>query len=507
MNRFLRNLASDTAGNALMMFAAALVPILMMIGSGVDASITYMARSKMQNACDAAVLAGRLAMIGTDFGSDAQSEANKFFNFNFPNGTNGVDDADFDVTQDPDDPAKLLGTASGTVPTTVMFVFGYDQMPISVSCDAKRDMGHNDVMLVLDMTSSMLNEPSWGGGTSKVQLLRDATGGLYRALSDGGASSSVTRYGFVPFSQTVNVARQMKNNDIVRKQYMVDGNFNRGVWRFSGMKEVSPRDSWWNNGHNGASANNAIIQGFRTSGEGCIEERPAWGNDYDDGEFVIGTTVTLNDVNEEPKNGSDEDTQFGRYEPERQEGWWFEACVSESKQFATYADEDAFNTAVNEVSTRVEGGTVADIGMLWGLRLASRDGMWDGNNPKTLDDWPVNVHLIFFTDGQMYNTGGHYTAYGIEAYTHRVEGDGVARERWMNYTDLVAKHNQRFSNMCTLAKSMGMTIWVVALDTLRNDTYVNCATSASHYYESDGSDLEDKFTEIGQGIGNLRLTK
>jgi hypothetical protein len=52
-----------------------------------------------------------------------------------------------------------------------------------------------------------------------------------------------------------------------------------------------------------------------------------------------------------------------------------------------------------------------------------------------------------------------------------------------------------------------MTIWVVALDTAYNNNYQNCATSAAHYYESDGDDLEDKFTAIGNAIGNLRLTR
>ena len=520
MNRFLSKLRRDTAGNALMLFAAALIPITIMIGSGVDASVTYNARNKLQNACDAGALAGRLAMIGLDWTSESEAEAHKFFDFNFPTGTNGVDDAQFVIEQDATNPAQVIGVATGTVPTTMMFLFGYDTMDIAVNCDAQRDMGHNDVMLVLDMTSSMLNEPSWGGGTSKVELLRTATGGLYRALEGDESDASETRYAFMPFSQTVNVARQLANNDIVRDQYMVDGDtttttetkpdgstYTYDTWTFTGMKLVNARDSYYNNGQNGAATENAIIQGFRTSGNACIEERPSYGEDYNNGEFVIGTSVTLEDINEKPRNANDEELQFGRYEAERQEGWVFDACVSEAKQFDTYADEDAFNTAIDEVTARVNGGTVADIGMLWGVRFSSRDGLLEANNPKEKNDWPVNVHIIFFTDGQMYNTGGHYTAYGIEQYTHRVAGDGVAADAAVNSTDLIAKHNERFANICTLAKSMGMTIWVVVLDTLENDYYKNCATSPSHYYTSDGTDLEDKFTKIGQGIGNLRLTR
>ena len=57
MIRTLRNLLTDTKGNTLAIFAAALVPLVAMIGSGLDLSFAYMAKAKLQNACDAAVLA------------------------------------------------------------------------------------------------------------------------------------------------------------------------------------------------------------------------------------------------------------------------------------------------------------------------------------------------------------------------------------------------------------------------------------------------------------------
>ena len=49
MIRTLRNLLTDTKGNTLAIFAAALVPLVAMIGSGLDLSFAYMARAKLQN--------------------------------------------------------------------------------------------------------------------------------------------------------------------------------------------------------------------------------------------------------------------------------------------------------------------------------------------------------------------------------------------------------------------------------------------------------------------------
>ena len=59
MTGFFRKLIADQKGNTLAIFAAALIPLTIVIGSGLDLSIAYMAKAKLQNACDAAVLAGR----------------------------------------------------------------------------------------------------------------------------------------------------------------------------------------------------------------------------------------------------------------------------------------------------------------------------------------------------------------------------------------------------------------------------------------------------------------
>ncbi|HCI62910.1 MAG TPA: pilus assembly protein TadG, partial [Erythrobacter sp.] len=86
----LQNLRTDTKGNALAIFAAALVPLVLVVGSGLDLSFAYMAKAKLQNACDAAALAGRQSMDGTRWTSANEAEADKFFDFNFPEGTLGA---------------------------------------------------------------------------------------------------------------------------------------------------------------------------------------------------------------------------------------------------------------------------------------------------------------------------------------------------------------------------------------------------------------------------------
>ena len=58
-------LARNTAGNTLMLVAAALVPLVAIIGSGVDIGRAYLAESRLQQACDSGVLAAR-KRLGTE---------------------------------------------------------------------------------------------------------------------------------------------------------------------------------------------------------------------------------------------------------------------------------------------------------------------------------------------------------------------------------------------------------------------------------------------------------
>src|SRR5687767_13681814 len=80
----LARLARDQKGNTLALVGAALVPLTAMIGSGVDMSRAYMAKQRLQAACDAAALAGRRAMTNDTVNAAVTAEANKYFNFNFP---------------------------------------------------------------------------------------------------------------------------------------------------------------------------------------------------------------------------------------------------------------------------------------------------------------------------------------------------------------------------------------------------------------------------------------
>ena len=55
----LSRLAANRAGNTLPIVAAALAPLLALVGGGVDLGRSYLSEARLQQACDAGVLAAR----------------------------------------------------------------------------------------------------------------------------------------------------------------------------------------------------------------------------------------------------------------------------------------------------------------------------------------------------------------------------------------------------------------------------------------------------------------
>ena len=220
LGRLGKRLTRDVAGNTLAIVAAAIIPLAALIGGGVDMSRAYMAQSRLQLACDAAALAGRRAMTTGAVDSTVRAEALKFFRFNFPTGESGSTTPPYGVTSftptvaDGDDSAVVV-SASTTVPTTIMGMFGYSTIPVSANCDAKQDFVNTDVMLVLDNTGSMSQDTNGveqnSGSTSKIAGMRTAVMALYDQLAPTQALLAShglrLRYGVVPYSVAVNVGK------------------------------------------------------------------------------------------------------------------------------------------------------------------------------------------------------------------------------------------------------------------------------------------------------------
>jgi len=206
---FLSRLARDVRGNTLAIVGAALVPLSAMIGSGVDMSRAYMAKTRLQSACDAAALAGRRIMQNDTMTTAVTTEARRFFNFNFRQRLYDTEPFTVNVSRPVSGTVRV--TASTRIPTTIMHMFGFESLPLNVTCDASLNFVNTDIMLVLDVTGSM-DDPL--AGTKKIVSLRDAVMALYDELApiqtQLAANGLRMRYGIVPYSSTVNVGNLLR---------------------------------------------------------------------------------------------------------------------------------------------------------------------------------------------------------------------------------------------------------------------------------------------------------
>lgn len=221
----LMRLYHNQAGNTLAIVAAAVLPLMGLIGGGVDVGRIYLTKARLQQACDAGALAGRKTMGGGSWAANnnqSMNAANGMFDANFRPGSygSGVVARSYNESA-----GTVRGTASVTLPMAIMPIFGIESKTINVVCDAEMRLPNTDVMFVLDVTGSMGN-PIPGDSEDKIVGLRRAVRCFYEivarldtiATCDGGAPSGGTsadtqiRFGFVPYDTNVNVGKLLPSN-------------------------------------------------------------------------------------------------------------------------------------------------------------------------------------------------------------------------------------------------------------------------------------------------------
>ncbi|MBO9712033.1 pilus assembly protein TadG-related protein [Sphingomonas sp.] len=221
---FLTRLIRDVRANTIAIMAIALIPLAGLVGGGVDISRLYIVKTRLQHACDAGALAGRKTMGGGTWAQTVNGVSNypntqavQFFDSNYNSAAYGATGVTRSFSENA---GKVTGTASATVPMTLMRIFGRTEEVLSVTCDAEMRLPNTDVMFVLDTTGSMGDTPS-GDSKTKLQSLKSAVKCFYEIVArldtdencttgnpSGGTGNQVQiRFGFVPYATNVNVGK------------------------------------------------------------------------------------------------------------------------------------------------------------------------------------------------------------------------------------------------------------------------------------------------------------
>lgn len=206
---FIARFRRDIAANVMAIGAAAIIPLVGVVGGGVDASRMYLAKSRLQQACDAATLAARKelqgsAITGGNVPDSLKTTAGNFFRTNFNPGMYGTTGVNYQLTAGTG--TALNGTATASVPTTLMKVFNIPQVNIAATCSADLSLPNIDVIMVLDNSGSMEGD--------RLAALKTAVLSFYDQLMAAKPAGARIRIGIVPYANTVNVGSVLSTANV-----------------------------------------------------------------------------------------------------------------------------------------------------------------------------------------------------------------------------------------------------------------------------------------------------
>ncbi len=579
----LRSILRNEAGNTLAIMAAGLVPMMAIVGGGVDISRSYMAESRLQQACDSGVLAARRAIASlsaedgvNDSGmtDEAEEISQSFFQNNFPTGFMGSEEIAFEPEYD-EATGTVAAAVETTVPTTVMQFFGNDEVAIAAECSARLQLSNVDVMMVLDTTGSMAcpdtydnaacnsyfssNHTSRTDGStnvteaanSRLAALKSAIENFYDILDSAAGDEGRIRYGFVPYTGTVNVGYLLtaldpdyvadttgydsreyvsytyraQTNNVSRSwcqskpNYSYNSGSRRCTYDKTGMrweyKYLTFNTENYKNGDTVADPMSASSSSTY-KWAGCILERPTQGVSnftWNAADASISPTTALDmQIDSTPGGGTDtwkpywpNVTYYRSYNTASStSGTKSQTSCPHSAQLLTEMSSSELTTYLGKL--KPDGGTYHDIGLLWGIKLFSSTGLFADNvNEEPDNDGAVGRHMIFMSDGQLSAGDSYSNMYGIERHRGNITGNATGSSSAYD-TEQGANHIERMNTICSAIKGRGITLWVIAFNTELNSDLENCASTGRGYTADGEEELIQRFKNIASQIAELRLT-
>ncbi|MDA0221639.1 MAG: pilus assembly protein TadG-related protein [Proteobacteria bacterium] len=187
----LRRFAQARDGAIAIIFALALLPLLLAAGAAIDLGRAYMVKSRLGYAIDAAALAVGAATTTDEDELEAVMLA--FFDANYPATELGVPATPVMVIND----SEVSIYATAEVDTTLMSIAHVETLTVSAETLVIRETKGLEVALVLDNTGSM--------GTTKMNNLKDAAQIFLDILYGNEDENELLKIAVVPFAGSVNV--------------------------------------------------------------------------------------------------------------------------------------------------------------------------------------------------------------------------------------------------------------------------------------------------------------
>jgi Flp pilus assembly protein TadG len=448
----LRGFGRDARGGTALMFAMLAVPMVLVVGGGVDFYEAQAQKAKLQQVLDSAVLAGSKVQAE---GGDGVAMVATYVeqNYRIPSGRPVTESAQVDTTA-----ALLSATASTTVPANFLTIIGMDQLQVTVTSAATYGGQRTEVAIALDVTGSMNSGTKLADAKAAAKDLVDI---LFTVPGTNKTNGNV-KIGVVPFAQYVALDTSYRT-----KSWM-------DVPADSSQTTYSCQQEWTCTGKTTTSKGTCYSDGIPYT---CTQ--------YNCSPWVSSnvcknrtTTYRWYGCVGSRTGGADlaADVSSSSKVPGLQNTW----CNSPLTRLTTNK-----GTVVSAIETLSAGGeTYIAPGVLWAWRVLSPNlPFQDGDS----DPVQTPKYIVLMTDG---------------ANTLSANG------KYHNATN-VAASNDMLVKTCTNAKAAKINIYTIAFDvtdaTIKS-LLSDCASGAGNFYDSrNGAELKAAFKRIGEQITSRRL--
>ncbi len=520
----LRAFARNQGGNVALVFASALFPLMAASGVAVDYSRVSGARSALQAALDAGVVAAATESNGL---SEDQLKAivKSFVDSN--KGTNPYNNLQLAVNAAND--WTVTANASACVDMVFAQFLNRNNVCFTASAEAKRGKNHLEVALVLDNTGSMT-------ANDRIVHLRAAATLLVNKLEAAVTGNRTVKVSLVPFVTAVNVKGEGYS------AAWMDSNAQNPL---HGSNFDPPAGS-----PVGTKVNHfTLFNNLQVAWKGCVEARPSPYN-LDDTAPSVANPSTLfvpYFAPDEPGNaapgGNDGAAYNNTYLPDGVGG----TDTQKIRSIAKYAYTNPrptpivetapnlktndnrtngpnracptpimpLNADFNKIRTNIAAmrhwngsGTNVSEGLAWGWRVLSPDPPY--TEGRSFSDPTVQKVLVLLTDGEnvVFGASGQaatrsdYGSYGF-----------LTGNRMGSTNQATAARNVDgwTKQLCTALKNRGVLLYALVLEagtTANRALYAPCASRPDTYITSNqASQLSAVFGTIADQLIALKLTK
>ncbi len=467
----LRAVRKDRRGATALMFAAAAVPLLGMVGLAVDYGRAFLIQSRLQTAIDAGALAAGKMLNST---AEAQRDIAMFVAANLPPGFMGATIGSPAVTLDQTN-QRVGVTVTATLPTTFLRVLRVNQLTISVTNQVQRANAGLELALVLDVTGSMATN-------NRIGELRTAATDLVNILFGPGTTPPKNLWvSIAPYAAEVNIGK-------TRTNWLAPGSYDAAKWASQGWRGC-------------VLARTQQSQDQTDTPPSGAPFKPFW---YPNNQY----NGNNNDNPWTPNNITDD----GTYRQTNDMAGPNLGCPPPIMPLTN--DRAALLARIAGLKPVNRGGTMANQGLQAGWFTLSPKwrGLWGGTTPNTLPlDYgtpDMTKAVVLLTDGNnewfKYKPQGDYTSY------QRI-GDGLLGTT--NANQVTTAIDNRMLALCTNMKAAGITLFTITVGDSANSAtralYQSCASPGpNHYFDSPTSaELQTVFRTIAGQLSNLRIIR